>query len=793
MNKSLLIFILIGICLPFKIWAQTLSPITYKATLPVYDNNKLIGETLVELEGEKLNWIDRDTLVNALQTYLQQEIIQEVRSLPDRLTPEILPFPLKFNPEELKLETSIDLNQRQRRSTDLGMDLEDEKRLAIKPAPFGGAVNFRLEKNWGAERLGGDSFTGQFNSFINFHSFVFENQTYYQDNLENRWYRGDTRLVKDFQEHDIRVQAGDIYPQIQGFMAPRPLGGINIQRNFSLNPYRLPYPTGHQNFTLKSRSFVKYYVNSVLIKSEYLQAGNYSAKDIPLNNGLNTVMIEATDDLGQKQVFVFKSSSDINLLNEGESRFDLSYGLPFFERNYKREYTDEDGKVFSGFFQYGISSIFSSSVYLQNQGNFNLYGSDLINATPVGNITLGLARSSLNEKEGNAASLGYQLITQGRKWFHSQTLAIRYESRSEGFITSLMDTNSPVKNNYSANYTVPISNLLTFSVGGNYGEVRGENLADRYGHDVNLSFRISNHHNIAFYASRNRDEFKNWNDLAYVYLTLSIPESNHYVSGLYDQKLKSTRVNVLRDNQNKLYTFRTQGIAEYSEERQNGELDLVYPTQVADFGGRIVGNSTNAEETATRGSLNINSSLVFAYQNQEFGMGVSRPIYGSLVIFKPEERLSDQKIALKSSSPYTESQTGLLNEIVFSNLIPYQYRDVQLDPTYLDRGRTLAKERFILFPTYRSVHLVKLAEKGAVILSGRLVNPDGSPIALQVGRIGEIVFFTNRDGEFFVEGIEQGQHKLSLEGREHGATFSISKDDRGMVNLGELKIKENEL
>lgn len=782
-----------SIYLPLSTWGQSLSPITYRAALPVYDKNKLIGEALVELEGEELNWIDRNSLVNALQNYLQDEIIQKLRSSPDRLTPELLPFPLKFNPEELKLEASIKLHQRQRRSTDLGMDLEDERRSAIQPAPFGGAINFRLEKSWGDERLGGNSFTGQFSSFINLHSLVLENQTYYQDNIENRWYRGDTRLVKDFQENDIRVQAGDIYPQIQGFMSPHPLGGINIQRNFSLNPYRLPYPTGHQNFTLKSRSFVKYFVNSVLIKSEYLQAGNYSAKDIPLNNGLNTVMIEATDELGQKQVFVFKSSSDINLLNEGESRFDLSYGLPFFERDYKREYTDEDGKVFSGFYQYGISSIFSSSVYLQNQSNFNLYGSEFINATPIGNLSFGYGRSSLDKREGNAASLGYQLITQGRKWFHSQTLALRFESRSRGFITSLLDTQSPVKNNYSANYTVPISNLLTFSVGGNYGEVRGENLADRYGHDVNLSFRISNHHNIAFYVSRNRDEFKKWNDLAYVYLTLSIPESNHYVSALYDQKLKSTRVNVLRDNQNKLHTLRSQGIAEYSEEKKNGELDLVYPTQMADFGGRIIGNSTNSDDTATKASLNLNSSLVFAYQDQEFGMGISRPIYGSLVIFKPEERLSDQKIALKSSSPYTESQTGLLNEIVFSNLIPYQYRDVQLDPTYLDHGRTLAKERFVLLPTYRSVHLVKLNEKGAVILTGRLVNPDGSPIALQVGRIGKIIFFTNRNGEFFVEGIEQGQYKLRLEGREDEATFNISKDDRGMVDLGELQIKENEL
>lgn len=788
----LTLLILISFNYTHEVYAQGFAS-GYVANLPLYDGDTNLGDVEVEIENEKIKWMSRDSLRKILKGQLKEDTLKAVDKLPNHLSPTSLPIPISFNPQELKIETKIDLENRARKDTDLGIDLEDKKKTALTPAPFGGAINYRLEQNWGDERLGGKYFSGQFNSFVNMNSLVLESQNYYQDNAEHTWFRGDTRLVKDFQKENIRTQLGDVYPQIQGFMVAKPLGGVNIQRNFSLNPYRLPYPTGHQNFTLKARSFVKYFVNSVLVKSEYLQPGNYSAKDIPLNNGLNTVVIEATDDLGQKQVFVFKSSSNINLLNEGESRFDLSYGVPFLDTNFQRKYLEREGKIFSGFYQYGFSSVFSSSLYLQNQENFTLYGAEMIEAFPVGNITAGVARSNLGKTEGNATSLGYQLITQGKKWFDSHTLNLRYENRGNGFKTTINDVNATVQNAYAANYTIPLSNLFTFSVGGNYGDVRDNSLENRYGYDTNISFRIFGHHNLTLYVSRNRDELKRWNDVAYAFLTISIPDSNSYVTGLYDQQQKSTRVNVLRDNQNRLYTFRTQAIAEYAEDRQNGDLDLNYPTQFGDLGGHFTANQVDSYDTALRGSTRFNSAFVFAYQDGETGVGISRPIPGSFVIFKPEERLKDQKIALKSTSPYTESQSGLFDEIVFSNLIAYQYRDIQLDPTFLDPGRTLMKEKFMLFPSYRSAHLIKLHERGSVVLVGRLINMDGSPIPLQVGTIGNVTFFTNRQGEIYVEGVEAGTYDLKLEGREDTVKITVGKGDRGIKELGTIPLKENEL
>lgn len=790
MTKILLLVLLFLVGLNSTI-ASDVQGYAYEANLPLYDEDNNLGDVTVEIEGEKVTFIDRDDLKSVLQNVLKPDTLSSLDKLPKRIRPEILPFAVTFSPEELKLMASLGLEIKSRKKTDLGVNLEEEKKLALRPAPFGGAINYRLEKNWAHDDLGGDYFDGQFNSFMNMGSVVLENQTYYQDNKEKPWFRGDTRLVKDFEKHQIRAQAGDVYPQIQGFMAPRPMGGINIARNFTLNPYRLPYPTGNQNFTLKSRSFVKYFVNSVLVKSEYLPAGNYTAKDIPLNNGLNTVLIEATDDLGQKQVFVFRASSSISLLNEGESRFDLSYGAPFLDSATKRTYLEGDGKVFSGFYQYGFSSLLSSSVYLQNQNDFNLMGAEVINATAIGNFTLGGAHSILGEVDGNAASVGYQLVTQGQKWFDSHTLGLRYEFRSEDFKTTLLDVTSSVQNAYAATYTVPIGSHITLAMGGNYGDVRNNDLENRYGYDASVSFRLFNQHNVSVYMSRNRDEYKNWNDVAYVFFTFMFPESNNFVSGLYDYNKETVKATLMRDNQNRLYKTRAQAIAEYGADKQNGEVDLSYPTPVGDFGGRITGNRlTETNQTIGRGSARINSAVVFAFDDGEFGGGISRPVPGSFVLFKPEKRLKDQKIGLKSTSPFTEAESGLFDEIVFSNLIAYQYRDIQLDPTFLDPGRTLVKEKFMLYPTYRSAHLITLRERGAVVLTGTILNADGTPVSLQVGSLNDIPFFTNTDGMIFIEGVEPGRYELSLPDREEKIPVFVNEDDKGMKNLGTIQLKD---
>lgn len=792
-NNFFTLFILISFFfLSAQSFAQSIP--AYEAVLPLYDKERLLGEVKVMIESERIISVDKASLIEAIKNNLQPDTLKRFDDLPATINPETLPLPVRFNAEELKLEMPFDVELRSQENVAL---LEDYHRRyegeALQPASFGGAINYRLEQSWSNNPDEDNFFNGQFDSFINVNTLVFENQSFYQSNIDQKFYRGDARVVKDFERHQIRVQAGDVQPQIQGFMVGRPVGGINISRNFSLNPYRLPYPTGSQDFVLQSRSLVKYFVNGTMIKSEYLPAGNYTAKDIPLNNGLNTIVIEATDDLGIKKVFIFRSAASINLLNEGESRFDLSYGTPILDQNFRREYRHEDGNLLSGFFQYGFNAGFSTSVYGQDQKEFSLLGTEAIKATAIGNFGFGYAHSDIGPLSGDAQSINYQFVGSGVKWFHSHSLGLRFEHRDETFRASTADAASSVQNQYAINYALPIAGFLSVSVGGNYGDVRNNNLNDRYGFDSTLNLRILDRHNLSLFVGRNRDENKIWNDVAYLFLTITFPDSNDFVSTYYDQQQKNTKVTYIHDNQNRLYKPKAQAIVENNESGQVGETDILLPTPIADFGGRL--NATHDlvdDRVYGRGSVRMNSALVFARDSGEWGFGVSRPVPSSFVLFQPEKRLSDQKIALKSTSPYTEAQTGLFGEITFANLLPYQYREIQLDPTLMDEGRTLKKEKYVLYPTYRSAHLVRLEDKGSVMLRGFLHNAEGKPWALQVGHVGDKSFFTNRDGEFFIEGIEAGRHLIKLEGLTNEVLLTISQEDRGIKDIGTLILSEEE-
>lgn len=773
------------------LWAQ--GNTSYEAELPLFDKESQIGDVKVVIEGERLLSVDRDSLIKALRPSLKADTLKGLSSLPPTIDPARLPLGLIFDPSDLKLVLNLSLDTR--KTDDLDVAENHQHRYdgeSLAPAPFGGAVNYRLEQSW-ATLPEDRRFTGQMDSFVNMKGVVLENQTLYQTNADREWYRGDTRLVKDFQKSLVRVQAGDVYPQVQGFMSGRPIGGINISRNFSLNPYRLPYPTASQAFSLQARSFVKYFVNGSLIKSEFLPAGNYSAKDIPLSNGMNTVVVEATDDLGQKKTFIFRTATSIDLLNKGESRFDVSYGVPFIDQNFKRTYVEKDGKLASGFYQYGIRTDISASVYAQNQQSFNLGGTELLKATSVGNFGGGYAISKDNIKHGEAGSLRYQYIGQGKRWYETNSVGLRYEQRSRKFQSSIFDSVNSVKNNYSANYALPVANAFTISVGGNYGDMYDNSLSNRYGYDTTLSIRMFNRHNLSFFVGRNRDEFKNWNDIAYVFVTITFPDSNDFMTAFYDKEQKTSRVTYLRDNQNKLYNPRAQGILENNETFQMGEADVLVPTQIADLGARInARHLIDDDKVIGRGSLRMNSAFVFARDEGEWGFGMSRPVPASFAIFKPEDKLRGQKIALKSTSPYLESQTGIFDEITYSQLLPYQYREIQLDPTYLDEGRSLKKEKFVLYPTYKSAHLIKLVDQGMVILKGSLTKSDGTPWPLQVGHAGDKTFFTNREGNFFIEGIEPGSYVLSLEGTTSKIKVDIPENAQGIKDLGNMILEEDE-
>ena len=797
MNK---LFLLLTLSLTNLTWAQEIIPVTeanfaeqvYEAPIPVMMGSQRIGEIRARLKGETLESIEQKTLLIVLKAQVQKSVWSEVEKKSGWLNPQDLNFKLKYDPQNAVLVLDVPTELSRFKKLEVGEDFDafygDEAR---KPAPLGGAINYRVEKSWGSDLLGGEAFSSYFESFVNIGGVVLEGQMNYTDDAQGQgWFRGDTRLVKDFQKNRVRAEAGDVYPSSFGFMPARPIGGVHVARNFTLDPYQVPFPQGQGQFTLRTRSQVRTFVNGILIRDEWLPAGNYDLRDVPLINGLNTVLVETTDELGEKRIYDFRLPTSVGLLRHKEWNFSLSHGRPFQDMTFRRTYTDDE--ITSGYLQYGVTRAFSAGSYAQRQDDFSLGGIELGLATNFGNLFLGGAQSRDNDVSAGAGSLTWQLQSLGSRLFSSYTLTLRHERFEKGFTS----VNDGMQGNLAAqsagNFTIPIQELMTLSLGASLGQVRDETLDDRRGWDATLNLRAWRNLNISFFMARNRDEFKRWNDVAYAFFTWTFDSASHFITGFHDAENNLNRLTAVRDNGNRLYSPRLTATAEEGPSRDGGEIDAFVPTPVADLGARVqAAKFENSGNTEARGIARMSQAIVFAYQDGDFGLGLSRPVPNSFVLFKPNDELKGQKVALRSTSPFTEGESGPLGEITFTNLLPYQYREIQLDPSGLEMGTSLVQEKFIVYPTYRSAHLIALEDKGSVILSGTLVDTKGRALGLRVGDIGGKPFFTSQEGQFYIEGLNPGNYQLNLEGFK---TLDIKLDQRsrGLRQLGAVRVEEEE-
>lgn len=782
-------FIVIALLFSYASFAQFVEQ-SFRTSMPFWSNGIECGEIDVVITGEKLEQVEKNSFINALSKCARNDKFKQVYEAESWLLPMHSPFPLKYDPVNLRIVGNIPLDETKAHEFVFANSMRERfGSEALPPAFFGGVLNYRVENTWAAKQIGGDNFSTYFDTFFNLNGFVLESQFNYLngDTSGTGWFRGDTRIVKDFQDKEVRVQAGDVYPSSYGFMQGQPIGGVLVSTDFTLNPYSLPFPQGQGSFVLRTRSNVRTWVNGVLVKDEVLPAGSYDLRDIPLINGLNNVIVETTDDIGEKRVYQFNLPTSVELLNPGTWKFSLSSGVPFQDQIFKRKYNEDTGLLTSGFAQYGISRRFTLGGYSQQQESFTLFGTEAGVATNFGNFFLGFARSQDQNLSGQGAQASWQLQKVGSGLFNAYTLILRHQLFGQGFITRDNGFSNALKSRSQVSVTLPVKERLTVSLGAQYGSVRNPTDSDRYGFDSTLNIRVMNNLNLSMFASRLRDERRQWNDVAYAFLTWTFDGSGHLVNAFHDVENQTTRVTAVKDNANKLYSPRINSNIEKGQNKNSAEVDAFVPMPFAEAGVRSsIQDFERPDSTFAKTSVRYASAITFAYDRDNWGAGLSRPVPSSFVLFEPSDVLRKQKISLRSTSPHTESASGPFGEVTYTNLLPYQYREIQLDPTALEEGTTLEQERFVVYPTYRSAHLIPLEDKGRIILQGKLIDKNKKPIALKVGNLNSILFFTSREGDFFIEGITPGKQVLQLQGQEKTLEISIEENARGIKNLGTL-------
>lgn len=771
--------------------------------LEIYINEQRIGDFKVEFLGNELTALKDRRLKKILRRLLKEDVYQKIEPLSFPYLIEEFPFPIVYDDKQLRIIIKLQYDELQPDFYNIDLDPSIKyEGQALNPADLSGSLGWNAEKSFSDQYFGGDYFTTSYNTFINFKGYLLESQGFYQEGRglgEEGWFRGNTRLTKDFEDDRIRFQLGDTSTRNLGFMTARNIGGLSLSREFSINPYERPFPQGEREFTLLSRSRVRTFVNGTLIKDEFLPAGNYKLSRLPLIDGINFVKLEIENAFGEKSIQTFDIPTSTQILKEGVFDFHFSAGRSYNDNNLERSYNGNN--LVSLYGQYGFSSTYTGASYSMFEEDLSLGG--LINgiSTTWGNFFYEVAYSNQDRYgSGIGNTLTWQLQNSNYQGVYRVSSSVRIEDYMNSFTRQYSTDLNPLDYSYQVNLSSPLSTFMSVSGGASVAYYQDRSLGKRTSYNISSNIRMMNSLSMSIFGSRVKEANQPTNVALSMFLTWNFDTSQHYANYFHDFENKRSRLSVTRDNNNQMYRPRYNVNLENGDQDRRLETRVNIPTPMADIAIKGIAVKDDAYDEKTgiqkQGVISLGSALLFAANfkedRTEFSYAISRSNSGSFAVFNASDDIEDDQILIRSTSPYADTETPLIGSLSLPNLVDYQYREVQIDPTLLDDGVSLKKESYVLHSGFKTGHLITIESDGHFGIEGKILY-QGKPLAHRLIKIGTAISFTDLKGSFYISGVNLDDRLLEVDGvGSRELNIRKSENYKGIINLGVVKLDEGD-
>ncbi|MEA3066111.1 MAG: outer rane usher protein [Sphingomonadales bacterium] len=274
----------------------------------------------------------------------------------------------------------------------------------------GGFVNYDLLAQLAGDglRMNGDIEVGAFTSLgIGVSRFV------------GRWGGGDASLVRletNWTRDDpVRMRSLRVGDSItRGGVGGGPLrfAGIQIARNFAVQPGFVTLPLPSLSGSAAVPSVVDIYVNNALRSTREVQPGPFEIVDIPIVTGSGEVQLVVRDLLGRETVVRQSFYSAPQSLRRG--LHDYSYELGFLRRDFGRRSNAYGEPVVSATHRYGFTDTFTGELHLEATGGVQTAGLGANLLLPgVGLLDISVAGSRSGEGQGAQIGLGFERRAAG--------------------------------------------------------------------------------------------------------------------------------------------------------------------------------------------------------------------------------------------------------------------------------------------------------------------------------------------------------------------------------------------
>lgn len=232
----------------------------------------------------------------------------------------------------------------------------------------------------------------------------------FQDS-QRRWRGESVRLDSawqlDFPDSALTLTVGDFYSGFVDWSRPVRMGGLQIGRNYGLQPYRVLTPTPSFLGEAVVPSTVELYVDGLRQYNGEVPAGPFQLGAQPGISGTGNAQVVITDAYGRMQTVDFSFYGTQQLLAEGLT--DWSAGVGRMRRDYGiRSFAYDNATVGSATWRHGVSNRFTAELHAEGGGDVASAGAGgWWQLGMAGVVNAAYARSQRGGRTGGQWALGY--------------------------------------------------------------------------------------------------------------------------------------------------------------------------------------------------------------------------------------------------------------------------------------------------------------------------------------------------------------------------------------------------
>lgn len=584
-------------------------------------------------------------------------------------------------------------------------------------------------------------------------SYVGRNLISKDPSVLSSWRRLETTYTRNFLDSTSTLRLGDSTTRPGASGRPIYFGGLQLSKNFSLQPGFVTRPIASVAGLSSAPSTVELYVNDALRQVSKVPAGPFRIDNIPALTGAGEARVVVRDILGRETVITQPFFSNANLLEEDLT--DYSFETGAIRNNLGTDNANYRTPFVSGLWRQGLSK--AMTIEGSGEVSKSLSGVGLGASFALPLQMLGKAGMATSRTATVGSGVNWLLGLERAGLRHG--FSANAQGASRGFRQLGVDTATTFPRlQLAASYSYSSDEFGSFNIG--YGSFDNYDTGRLNTVSVNYTVRLGARNSLTLNATR----LSGTTSGITVGAVFVIPLDNRItVTAGVTSRSGSSDTNVTANKALSAETgwgWRT--VAGTRGRDGYAEGGTYYQGTKGLFSADV--SSSNSQQSLR---LGLNGGAVLA-DGQAFA---TRRVEGSFAIVEvagyPNVGVGFQGSIL--------TRTNADGVALLPRLLPFQRNSVRLDPAELPISAELDSIEQEAVPALRSAVKITFpvrSGRGALI---RIQFDDGEPAppGAEIELVGDKKeFFVARRGEAFVTGL-QTKNQLRLKWNGSGCTFNV--------------------